>query len=293
MKVLVLYNPISGAGRAVGAAERLREALDAAGHAATIAPTRLAPAHEWLDPMLAEPGALVIVGGDGAVRMVSGAAARTDTPIYHYPSGTENLFAREFGFTRSRSGVIDALARGDVRRVDVGTANGKGFLLMASVGFDAEVVHDLSGRRTGGISHASYLGPILRQLRRYAPPRLTIEVDGEPLVEGARGFAVIGNSRQYGWRFDPARRASMVDGKLDVVFFPAPTRRRLLGWAIACRLGRHLRRKGLAYRTGGEVRLLCEEAVPFQIDGDAPAEGGVTAVLDVVVRPAWLPVLIP
>jgi diacylglycerol kinase family enzyme len=299
MRVLVLYNPISGAGRAVGAAEELCEHLGGVGHDPVLAPTRLEPSEAWLDLLLAGEGngqeleALVVVGGDGAVRLASGAAARTGTPLYHFPSGTENLFAREFGFDRTYDHVLGALERGEVRRVDAGTANGKLFLLMASIGFDAEVVHDLASRRKGGISHATYVAPILRQLLRYDPPRLTIVVDGEPFVEGEAGFVVVGNSRQYGQRFDPARRASMVDGCLDVVFFPAPNRRRLLGWAVACRRGRHLDRPGLRYRLGREIAVSSEAPGPFQLDGDAPAEDGVTASVKIAVIPQWLPVLLP
>lgn len=293
MRVLVLYNPISGAGRSIGVAERVRDAATGDGHRATLAPTRLAPTTEWLDPMLAEHDALVVVGGDGAVRMASGAAGRTDTPLYHFPAGTENLFAREFGFDRRMSRVLGALRGGRVQRVDVGLANDQRFLLMASVGFDAEVVRDLASRRTGSITHASYVAPIIRQLWRYAPPVLRIEVDGATVVSAGRGMVVVANSRQYGQRLDPARRASMCDGRLDVVFLPAPRRRDVLAWMVRCRRGRHLRRPELGYWTGGKVRVVSMPAGPFQLDGDAPRNDDVTGELVLELRAGWLPVLVP
>ncbi len=121
---------------------------------------------------------LVVVGGDGAMRLAAASAVRTGTPVYHYPLGTENLFSREFGMSASPAALLDALRSLRVEHVDVGVANGRTFLLMVSMGYDAEVIHDLSARRGGGISHLSYLGPLVRQLRRWRPPELTVRADG-------------------------------------------------------------------------------------------------------------------
>ena len=136
-----------------------------------LAETRIDAADDWLDGQLAEARALVVVGGDGAVRLAAEPAIRTQTPLYHFPYGTENLFSREFGMDRCVQTLLGALERNEPRLIDVGVVNGRTFLLMVSVGYDAEVVHDLAGRRGSSLSPWSYLGPSIRQLRAWRPPR--------------------------------------------------------------------------------------------------------------------------
>jgi diacylglycerol kinase family enzyme len=304
MRVMILYNPVAGAGRTADTASALRQVLHAAGHEPRLVQTRLEPQKQWLDPQAAEVDALVVLGGDGAVRLASGAAGRSGTPLYHYPLGTENLFAREFGYSRSTEQLLLALQRKEVRRLDLGIANNRKFLLMASVGFDADVTYELARRRGASISHLTYLPIILRRLAGWRPPTITINVDGETIVDRAEGCVVVGNSRQYAMRIDPALRASMTDGHLDVVFFPTRGRLDLVRWALACRSRRQFRRTGLIYRLGREVELGSDRPVRYQLDGDMPESGaadpegaavedGASSLVRICLRPGVLPILIP
>ncbi|MFM7134381.1 MAG: diacylglycerol/lipid kinase family protein, partial [Planctomycetota bacterium] len=100
MAVVVLFNPISGAGRALATAQRLAHALEAEGREVGLVPTERRPGELWLRPRLSGAEALVVVGGDGAVRLSASEAARAGVPLWHAPTGTENLFARAFGMSR-------------------------------------------------------------------------------------------------------------------------------------------------------------------------------------------------
>ena len=230
MKILVLYNPKAGAGRSAATAEMICEAVERAGMNAVLSQSRIDTADDWLDEPLTGAGALVVVGGDGAVRLAAEPAVRTGTPLYHFPSGTENLFSREFGMDRRVETLLQALECNKLRRVDLGVVNGRSFLLMVSIGYDAEVVHDLASRRGSSISHWSYLGPAVRQLHQWRPAVLEVTVDGERIDPGCPGMVIVANSRQYAWRLDPAQRAEMSDGLLDVLFFPMATKSQLLAW---------------------------------------------------------------
>lgn len=265
-----MFNPVSGRGRSAEAAERTRCALIERGHEAVTIASRLEPTSAWLDPALSGASLLVVAGGDGAVRMAAPAAARQDTPVYHLPLGTENLFAREFGMNAAIDTLFRAIEEWRIRRVDVGLANGRWFLLMASVGFDAEVVHTLAASRGKSISHLTYIKPVIKTMRTWSPPRLSIEVDGQPLVAERRGMAVIANARQYGWRIDPAARADMADGLLDVVFMPAESLASVIGWVARCRLRRQYEHHSHIARRGTSVVVRCEQPLHYQLDGDPP-----------------------
>ena len=288
--LLILYNPVSGGGRAEQAAGRLARTLRGAGHKTTVTPTRREPGDGWLDERLTDTAVLVILGGDGAVRAAAGAAIRTKTPLYHVPYGTANLFAREFGMDRRPATLLRTLDRFEVRRVDVGEANGEPFVLMASVGFDADVVHDLAARRGASISYLSYAGPVLRQLRRWDPTPLSMKIDGRPveLDPPARGTIIVANARSYAFGLHPAPDADMTDGLFDVIDLPMATRWSVLAWMVKLRLGR---RSSVNVRRGAVIEIRCEHPRRLQLDGD-PA-GGTARVFGLSIRPGVLPVLIP
>ncbi len=188
------------------------------------------------------------------------AAAEAGVPVYHYPLGTENLFAREFGMSRDVERLAAGVAAWKVREVDLPTLRREGheefpFLIMASLGPDAGVVARLTATRRGPISHLSYLGPGLREFFAPMLPDLRVLVDGREVVAGGRGMLVVANMRQYGVRLDPAIAAQPDDGQLDVVFFPASGSARLVVWLAASRLRRHTANRRLVYERGGKVEV--------------------------------------
>lgn len=299
MSVLVIFNPISGAGRARAIADRVAAAGRRRGLEIDLLPTSPGfDTHRWLRGPLEGRDAVVVVGGDGAVRLVAPEAARADVPLLHCPAGNENLFAREFGMRAEPEFVAQTLAEGTVRRIDLVRAVVEGrddetVVLMVSFGFDAEVVHDLTEVRTGAISNLSYLRPMFRQWRRLDPPRMTIEADGTIVASGVRGLAIVANSRQYAIRLDPARRARMDDGLLDLAVLPCKGRFSLFGWLIRTRLGRHLRDPRTIYVTARRVEFRIEEPTRWQVDGDPPHEPAGVRRIAFEVIPGALPVQMP
>jgi diacylglycerol kinase family enzyme len=290
--MLILFNPISGGGRAERAAGNLATSLRAAGHTADLVATRREPDDDWLAQRLADVSLLVVVGGDGTVRAAAGAAIRTRTPLYHVPFGTANLFAREFGMDRHIRTLYRAIDHFTVRWVDTGVADGEGFVLMASVGYDAEVVHDLAAHRGRSISYLSYAGPLLRQLRRWQPATMSLVIDGRSAGgPPTPGTVVVANARGYAFGLNPARNADMADGLLDVVFFPTASRWQLLTWLVKLRLGGPLEDPAMVVGRGATVQIECDRPQRLQLDGDAPVDLTARTLFSLSVRPRVLPIL--
>jgi diacylglycerol kinase (ATP) len=296
LRVLIVYNPRSGRGRAERLALRAEAALARAGRF-EVSCLAVGPGAEMPPGVLGGCDAAVVAGGDGTVHHLAPALMAARTPVYHLGAGNQNLLARELGM-RSRPAVLLAALSGPPRAIDVGQTASPGacghFLVMCSFGPDASVVHRLDRSRTRASGHIAYAAPILAELLRPCLPRLCITVDGQRLVEGIPGILVVANSRQYALRIDPAARASVSDGLLDAVFLPCSGRLQSLAWAGRCRIGRHLGHPRVLYRQGREVVVESDRPVPFQADGERPRGGGILhGSMSLTASPGALRVLAP
>ncbi len=302
MRILLVTNARSGRGKARSICDRLTHALKVAGHEAEVFDFSAEASSKSLGQSAKEAEVVVAVGGDGTVQAVASHIVGTKTAIYHAPLGTENLFSREFGMDCSADRLVRALAEPRVATADTATCNGRAFVIMASVGFDAGVVHRLAAARTGAISHLSYVGPIVHEVLRGQWPRLDVTVDGEQIVTQRAGLVVVANCRHYAMRLNPAPMASMFDGKLDVVFLPASGCVSLALQALRTRVRRHLARGRSMHAQGKNIVVTSEggDGAPLQADGEAlHAAVGATATdvsgtqIEIDVVPESLRILLP
>ncbi len=291
MRVIVAFNPISGRGHAARMSGDIGEALLRAGVDVERMETSPGDPSTWLLPRMTGVDRIVVVGGDGTMRRVASALVGGDVPLYHAPSGTENLFAKSMHMSASPDDVVAAITGGKVLRIDTATANGAFLLLMASMGYDAAVVADLARHRSGSITHWSYALPMLRQLLGFKSPRLTIDVDGERIVDDRRGWVVVANSPAYAKGLNPARHASVTDGLLDVVFLPVKKRSDIIWWMGKLMRGTHLDHSGVISRQGEDIVIASDEPAVWQLDGDPSPDAEGTRSLDVRIVPASLPII--
>jgi diacylglycerol kinase family enzyme len=221
-----------------------------------------------------------------------------------------NRLACEFGMNRRIPTLLRALDN-EPKIVDVGEVNSEMFLMMVSIGLDAEVIHDLMMRRSGAISHLHYFKPILRQWWRWKPAPLRIEIDGAAADIKGPGMVVVANARQYAFRFDPAPHASMSDGLLDPVYFEVGARGGRAGLcglgmallAARARMRTHLKHRAVFHARAKHLRIECAQPQRFQVDGDpalerACDEGSTNrsacfTPLDIRIRPGVLRVFAP
>lgn len=294
MQVAILFNPVSGQGRAAAEAGRFADAIAAAGHRVRLVASRREPAEAWLATELDGIDVLLVAGGDGAVRLAAAPAARAGVPVHHIPLGTENLFARAFGGSRTPAEAVAALARNAVREIDLGrirTGTGEGmFALMASLGVDAAIVHDLASRRTGAISHRSYVGPVVRQGLGWEPSEISAAVDGGEWRRLGRGWLVVANAAAYALGIDPIPAADPADGRLDAAFLPCEGSLDALVAAVRRLAGADP--PDLVRFAARVISVRARPAASWQLDGDPGPSEAAEASIEVarerlqVLRPA-------
>ncbi|MBX6314859.1 MAG: diacylglycerol kinase, partial [Isosphaeraceae bacterium] len=243
---------------------------------------------------------LVAAGGDGTVAALVNEWPRV--PIAVLPAGTENLFARHFGFSRHPEDLAETIAHGRTAPLDLGVVNGRRFTLMAGVGFDAEVVSRHHHARVGQAGRmrpthrAAYVEPVLRASLSYRFPPLTVTVADPGREETLVGTtAFVFNLPRYALGLPLAPTARGDDGLLDLVVFRDPGPLRALRYLWLAFRGLHLRRPGVFHRRVRRVSVASAAPVPVQLDGDPsglilPGDGEPWAV---AVLPGALEVVVP
>ena len=215
--------------------------------------------------------ALIAAGGDGTLSVAVN--AQPPVPIALYPLGTENLFAKHFGFTRSAPFIADAIARNKTKTIDLASVGDHRFTCVASAGYDADVVHRLAAWRhehpteTRRITRSSYLSFIFKSIAHYRFTPIVLEADGNQYTGS---LAMVFNVPRYGLGFDPCPDGSPTDGLMDFVIYGHGGVINSTKYAIATYLRRHTHLPSV--HTGKAKHITIRSAdgslVPFEIDGD-------------------------
>lgn len=281
-RALIIANPVSGARRRALLLHRLRQALQAVDWRCDTRITQAAGDAESLARRAAAEGidTVIAVGGDGTVRQAAAGLIESDTSLAVLPAGTENLFARSFAYTADPQRLASIIARGTRTRIDVGLADGRPFLVMAGLGFDAESVVRVTRRRRGHILKADYFWPLWRTFWSHRFPRFRVSVDGEAILDGP-GMVFVGNLARYAIGLRLLRDANPADGLLDVCAFRCAGRARLLLHSWRALRGHHVGATDVSYGQGRSIEVRVAAETPCQLDGDveplAPAVASSTA----------------
>ena len=217
--------------------------------------------------------AVVAVGGDGTVNEVAKGLIKGCTPSDNghqtalglIPMGSGNGFARHLNVPIRPQKAIEMLNRSEPIIVDYGLANGKLFVSTCGTGFDAVVAEHFAGSNKRGFM--TYFQNVLHDIFSYTPQ--TYHIVGDGLDVTHKAFLItFANANQWGYEALIAPKASMQDGKMDIMLVSSHA---ILGSAsLALRLfaGSIDDSHFMNTLRAKEVTLEREEAAPFHIDGD-------------------------
>ncbi len=289
MKVLVIGNPIAGGGKAARKIDALAGLLRARGHAAEVFLTAAAgDARARAAALEGDTDALVAVGGDGTLNEVlNGLPEPFGTPIAFLSAGTANVTARELGLDGTPEEIVRLIDAGAVRRIDVGRAGTRRFLMLASVGFDALVIEEDVRRRRKAHRFMRFAVPIVRALWRYRAPALSVTVDDAPPVGGT--LAIVSKTPHYGGFFNLARGARCDSGVFEVTVCAHGSRGALVLYALAALCGCMGRLGSVTTLHGTRVAVESREPAWVEVDGESFGMTPVTFELAVGALPFLAP----
>ncbi|PBB37286.1 diacylglycerol kinase family protein [Mesorhizobium sp. WSM3868] len=123
-------------------ADRVRELLEAAGHSVQIDIVAGGEIATALEKAIARRNVDVVLagGGDGTVSTAASLLMNKKKALAILPAGTMNLFARSLGIPQTLEAALKAFTDGEVKAVDMATANGRPFVHQFSIGMHARMV---------------------------------------------------------------------------------------------------------------------------------------------------------
>jgi YegS/Rv2252/BmrU family lipid kinase len=200
MRFLAVLNRDGGTLRAMDLdafSATIEEILTAAGHTVE---TRIVAGDEVVEALdkAARARAVDVVlagGGDGTISAAAAALKDRKKALAILPAGTMNLFARSLGIPQALDPALDSFANGEIKPVDVASANGRVFVHQFSIGMHARMV-----RLRDKMEFRSRLGKIGASARAayttmMNPPTMTVslEIGDAEIVTRTTGIGVTNN----------------------------------------------------------------------------------------------------
>lgn len=209
--------------------------------------------------------AVVAVGGDGTVNEVARGLRDTKTALGIIPMGSGNGFARHLNIPIKPQKALEMLNHSEPISVDYGLANGRLFVSTCGTGFDALVADNFAGSNKRGFM--TYLQNVLKEAFSYQPQ--TYHLVGDGLDVTHKAFLItFANANQWGYEALIAPKASVQDGKMDIMLMSSHAL--LVSASLALRLfaGSIDDSHFMDTLRAKEVTLEREEVAPFHLDGD-------------------------
>jgi diacylglycerol kinase family enzyme len=259
------------------------------------------PLPEWVETTEDDPGAgqarqavedgaqvVFVCGGDGTVRSCIEGLAGTDVALAVLPAGTGNLLAANLGVPDDPGAAVRLATEMGRRRIDVGDLEGRAFVVMAGMGFDAALLDDASTTLKAKVGAIAYVLSALRHLR---DRRMHIEVhlDDRPPIRRRARSVIIGNVGRLQGGVRLLADAEPDNGQMDVAVLAPHSLRHWVQTSWGVLRGRE-RIAHMDVLRASRIRVVSAREEPRQVDGDVIEPG---RSLTVTVRPGALELCVP
>lgn len=222
------------------------------------------------------------VGGDGTAHHLVNALPVIDVEdrvsLSVIPTGSGSDFVRTFGQNNDIDAAMDRLVGAERYAIDVGEVTGsfgtRRFINASNAGIAAQsvVTAERLPRRLGT---AKYTMAFWLTLARFPGAEVDVRVDHHRFTGEALNV-VIANGQFFGGGLNVAPRATLVDGRFDVLVFAG---HRSNAFTVMPRLafGAHLTHRAVHRYIGSSVSIDAPDGWPIEADGELLGHGSVTA----------------
>lgn len=277
--MLFIINPISGKGKKA----KIAQLLLAKGY--KVAFTEYAGHAEVLAREATED-VVVAVGGDGTVNEVARGIVGTEKALGIIPCGSGDGLALHLGLSHNIEKALRTIEQGECKRMDTAEVNGRLFLSVCGVGFDAVVSERFA--KSGKRGLANYIRQGLKTWRNYTPEKYIVEIDGKE-IEVEALFITVGNSDQWGNNAKITPLADCCDGILDITIVEKFGVWEMPILALRLMTGTLQRSRKVHCYKGKDIRITRQSEGAAHADGDWYMD---STTLNIKILPSTLKVIV-
>lgn len=233
---------------------------------------------------------IAAAGGDGTVSEVISALKETKLPLLILPTGTGNIFARNFYIPSDITRCLSLLNQNSqVIEVDLMQVNGRYRMLNAGVGFNSRLMENTSREEKRRLGFLAYLKNVGRTLRSVRQTDFSLTIDGSnEFIRGADVFITNLGFGFHSWaegnEFNPN------DGLISVYVIRPSDITSLFTILKNAFLGRKRENEIVCHFTvHEEITINCRRKLPAQADGEMIGETPLT----IRVVPSALNLVVP
>jgi YegS/Rv2252/BmrU family lipid kinase len=230
---------------------------------------------------------VIVHGGDGTLNEAINGLAGTETAVAVLRGGTANVWAKETKCAKDPVRAMRSIVTGERRRIDLGRAGDRYFLLMCGVGLDARIVNAVGSRIKRWLGAAAYMLVGVAQALRTETWHVDMTIDNDS-SEPYLYFLLVSNTRLYGGITQITHRAVADDGELDVALMRRGGVVNLLRDGVRVLFRRHDRSPNVRFGRARTVDIKTS-GIPVQVDGEAAG----TTPVRIEVAPLALSVIVP
>ncbi|MEJ7626821.1 MAG: diacylglycerol kinase family protein [Ferruginibacter sp.] len=207
-----------------------------------------------------------LVGGDGTLNYFLNKNRNITLPLFLFKGGTGNDFAwKLYGDSTPEQQLKIALSA-PPRKVDAALCNDQIYVNSSGIGFDGEVLKSIGMIRWLG-GHLGYLTVVIRKIFSFKEHTFTIRTR-EKILQDRFLLVIVNNSSRTGGGFMVTPRASVTDGKLDLLLCKPLSLLKRLRYLPVIEKGKHLDLPFILYSQEESIRIEANEEIFAQLDGE-------------------------